>query len=156
MPSDDYTTVARGPLKLKGVAGGKVKKSKKKNKDKKLDLEKNLSTGDDSNKSPPVIKNEDDENKQSQLREGSEGTDIEKKERRTSQSQEPEEEENEETKTEAERRFLEAKRKRLKEMTESGRVRPELLKTHKQRVEELNAHLSRLSEHHDMPKIGPG
>lgn len=46
--------------------------------------------------------------------------------------------------------------KQLKEMMESGRVRPELLKTHKQRVEELNAHLSRLSEHHDMPKIGPG
>ena len=44
----------------------------------------------------------------------------------------------------------------LKELTESGRIRPELLKTHKQRVEELNAHLARLSEHHDMPKIGPG
>ena len=46
--------------------------------------------------------------------------------------------------------------KQLKELTESGRIRPELLKTHKQRVEELNAHLARLSEHHDMPKIGPG
>ena len=44
----------------------------------------------------------------------------------------------------------------LKELTESAKVRPELLKTHKQRVEELNAHLARLSEHHDMPKIGPG
>ncbi|KAH6840910.1 hypothetical protein B0I37DRAFT_357754 [Chaetomium sp. MPI-CAGE-AT-0009] len=62
----------------------------------------------------------------------------------------------EENKTETERRFAEAKRKRLKELTESGRIRPELLKTHKQRVEELNAHLARLSEHHDMPKIGPG
>ena len=29
-------------------------------------------------------------------------------------------------------------------------------KTHKQRVEELNKYLSTLSEHHDMPRIGPG
>lgn len=35
-------------------------------------------------------------------------------------------------------------------------ARPELLKTHKERVEELNTYLSKLSEHHDMPKIGPG
>lgn len=39
-------------------------------------------------------------------------------------------------------------------MAESSR--PELLKTHKERVEELNTYLSKLSEHHDMPKIGPG
>lgn len=157
MPSDDYATVARGPLKLKGVvAGGKVKKHKKK-KDK-TDLEKNLSTGDSKS---PVTSNNDDDEKQLQRRDAeSLGADIvdsqdeERTRRATSQSQEREEDD--ETKTEAERRFLEAKRKRLKEMMESGRVRPELLKTHKQRVEELNAHLSRLSEHHDMPKIGPG
>lgn len=34
--------------------------------------------------------------------------------------------------------------------------KPELLKTHKERVEGLNTYLSKLSEHHDMPKIGPG
>lgn len=44
----------------------------------------------------------------------------------------------------------------LLEMSESAGARPELLKTHKQRVEELNTYLSKLSEHHDMPKIGPG
>ncbi len=42
----------------------------------------------------------------------------------------------------------------LKELSESAR--PELLKTHKERVEQLNSYLSKLSEHHDMPKIGPG
>lgn len=57
-------------------------------------------------------------------------------------------------KTEAERRFEEARRKRLLEKAETSR--PELLKTHKERVEELNTYLSKLSEHHDMPKIGPG
>lgn len=57
-------------------------------------------------------------------------------------------------KTEAEQRFEEARRKRLLEKAETSR--PELLKTHKERVEELNTYLSKLSEHHDMPKIGPG
>ncbi|KAF2262866.1 hypothetical protein CC78DRAFT_417763, partial [Lojkania enalia] len=54
-------------------------------------------------------------------------------------------------KTEAELRYEEARRKRLDE-----RLRREGVKTHKERVEELNRYLSELSEHHDMPKIGPG
>jgi len=44
----------------------------------------------------------------------------------------------------------------LLQLAESSGSRPELLKTHKERVEELNTYLSRLSEHHDMPRIGPG
>ncbi|KAF5606810.1 DUF1754-domain protein [Fusarium subglutinans] len=44
----------------------------------------------------------------------------------------------------------------LLKLAESSSSRPELLKTHKERVEELNTYLSRLSEHHDMPRIGPG
>jgi protein FAM32A len=36
------------------------------------------------------------------------------------------------------------------------RLEREGVKTHKQRVEELNRYLSTLSEHHDMPRIGPG
>ncbi|KAL2375162.1 hypothetical protein RJ035_003756 [Blastomyces gilchristii] len=48
-------------------------------------------------------------------------------------------------KTEAERRYEEARRKRLDE-----RLKREGVKTHKERVEELNKYLSNLSEHHDM------
>ncbi|EEH09412.1 hypothetical protein HCBG_02949 [Histoplasma capsulatum G186AR] len=55
------------------------------------------------------------------------------------------------SKTEAERRYEEARRKRLDE-----RFKREGFKTHKERVEELNRYLSNLSEHHDMPRIGPG
>ncbi|KAG5298540.1 hypothetical protein I7I48_08014 [Histoplasma ohiense] len=55
------------------------------------------------------------------------------------------------SKTEAERRYEEARRKRLDE-----RLKREGFKTHKERVEELNRYLSNLSEHHDMPRIGPG
>ncbi|KIX94567.1 uncharacterized protein Z520_09613 [Fonsecaea multimorphosa CBS 102226] len=54
-------------------------------------------------------------------------------------------------KTEAERRYEEQRRRRLEE-----RLKREGVKTHKERVEELNRYLSSLSEHHDMPRIGPG
>ncbi|KAE9962739.1 hypothetical protein BLS_007905 [Venturia inaequalis] len=36
------------------------------------------------------------------------------------------------------------------------RLRKEGVKTHKESVEEFNKGLARLSEHHDMPRIGPG
>jgi protein FAM32A len=54
-------------------------------------------------------------------------------------------------KTEAEKRHEEMRRKRLDE-----KIKREGIKTHKEKVEELNKYLSGLSEHHDMPKIGPG
>jgi protein FAM32A len=54
-------------------------------------------------------------------------------------------------KTEAEKRHDEYRRKRLEE-----KLKREGVKTHKEKVEELNKYLSGLSEHHDMPKIGPG
>ncbi|KAH6625329.1 hypothetical protein C7974DRAFT_312417 [Boeremia exigua] len=54
-------------------------------------------------------------------------------------------------KTDAEKKHEEYRRKRLEE-----KMRREGVKTHKEKVEELNKYLSGLSEHHDMPKIGPG
>ncbi|KAF2220408.1 hypothetical protein BDZ85DRAFT_251752 [Elsinoe ampelina] len=54
-------------------------------------------------------------------------------------------------KTETERKHEEVRRKRLEE-----KLRKEGAKTHKEKVEELNKYLSGLSEHHDMPRIGPG
>ncbi|UPK93377.1 hypothetical protein LCI18_004312 [Fusarium solani-melongenae] len=130
MASDDYTAVGGGgALKLKG---SKVHKKKKK-RDKKTDLEKNLDTGK------------------------REGPDPEKKNKEA--DDEPRDEEDDRPgvqKTEAEKRHDEIKKKRLLQLAESSGSRPELLKTHKERVEELNTYLSRLSEHHDMPRIGPG
>ncbi|TVY34066.1 Protein FAM32A, partial [Lachnellula subtilissima] len=52
-------------------------------------------------------------------------------------------------KTPSERAYEEMRRK-------THRIAREGPKTHKQRVEELNKYLSTLSEHHDMPRIGPG
>jgi len=46
--------------------------------------------------------------------------------------------------------------KQMQRMLEDPALASEIRKTHKERVESLNTYLSKLSEHHDMPKIGPG
>lgn len=56
-----------------------------------------------------------------------------------------------ERKTDAERRFEEVQKRRLLE-----KVQKMASKTHKDRVAEFNAKLESLSEHHDIPKVGPG
>jgi protein FAM32A len=109
MPSDEYSSVARGPLKLKG-AGGVTKKKKKKDKDrnKTTDLEKNLSTGGDktaTKDTPDRPREQDDADKPRR----SASQDLE----RQDQAEKAGEEEETELKTEAERRFAEAKRKRV-------------------------------------------
>eukprot|EP00922_Rhytidocystis_sp_ex-Travisia-forbesii_P038007 GHVS01056589.1.p1 GENE.GHVS01056589.1~~GHVS01056589.1.p1 ORF type:complete len:147 (+),score=58.35 GHVS01056589.1:285-725(+) len=53
--------------------------------------------------------------------------------------------------TPAERSFRLAQQKR-----ESKRVDSRLKLTHRERMERLNAHLASLSEHFDIPKVGPG
>ncbi|KAG6287541.1 hypothetical protein E4U46_004027 [Claviceps purpurea] len=132
MPSGEYSTIGSGALKLKGA---KIQKKKKKRKPK-ADLDKDLAI---QKREADDVQNSDDQGKQ-----------------RQEQNEDPEDPDGEivePRKTEAERRYEEVKRKRL---AESSTARPELLKTHKERVEELNTYLSKLSEHHDMPKIGPG
>ncbi|KAK3308143.1 uncharacterized protein B0T15DRAFT_523638 [Chaetomium strumarium] len=82
------------------------------------------------------------------------------KKRSRSDSPEPQKDDKEEVdpyagKTKAEIAFLEHKRRKLQKDIESGK-RPDLLKTHKERIAEFNARLSRMTDHNDMPKIGPG
>lgn len=127
MPSDEYKSAGGGALRIKGA---KVKKNKSKKKEK-SDLEKNI-TKRESSKDPKA------EDKPEEVMEN-EGEAAEPFKGH---------------KTEAEQRFEEARKKKLLEKAESAKS--ELLKTHKERVEELNTYLSKLSEHHDMPKIGPG
>ncbi|BDD64285.1 hypothetical protein MPDQ_004332 [Monascus purpureus] len=151
MPDDEYS-IGGGKLKLKGskVSGGRVEKKKKKkskNKDKeqeqstKLDTE----TGEDGFRGSAVVEE----------RLGSEAVDITMTVSRKGEEAEAESaartEEGQLGKTEAERKYEEARRRRLQQ-----RLQREGIKTHKERVEELNKYLSRLTEHHDMPKIGPG
>jgi len=148
--SDEYSAVGGGgKLKLKGskVKDGRVdKKKKKKDKDKDKDREQ-----EDSLVSGSLVEERPDK----LASPGAERIDSDDRERdRSGQEEEAENGSNgvrTVNKTEAERRYEEQKRKRLNE-----RLKREGIKTHKERVEELNRYLSNLSEHHDMPKIGPG
>ncbi|KHO01420.1 uncharacterized protein MAM_00421 [Metarhizium album ARSEF 1941] len=134
MPSGDYAAVGGGgALKLKGA---KVQK-KKKRRDK-SGLERTLSAGEGASaKGDGTSANERQPDEHGQDRHSDDDAAVARK-------------------TESERKYDEVRKKRLQKMAESSSSRPELLKTHKERVEELNTYLSKLSEHHDMPKIGPG
>ncbi|KAJ3379337.1 hypothetical protein HDU84_006735 [Entophlyctis sp. JEL0112] len=65
--------------------------------------------------------------------------------------------------TEAERRFEETRKKRL-EFTvclswivkAAEKAAKTAQKSHAERVQELNKYLESLSEHHDIPRVGPG
>lgn len=54
-------------------------------------------------------------------------------------------------KTEAQLRFEERERK-----ASERRIEQLAKKTHKERVKELNEYLGKMSEHHDIPRVGPG
>ncbi|CAE7033259.1 hypothetical protein CFE70_004780 [Pyrenophora teres f. teres 0-1] len=139
MPSSDYTAVAGGALKLKGVGVDKKKKKKKAkpaadttkvSEEAPTDVAKRPTSDEDASKSHSGTpgRSLSPESAERSIREGGGRH-----------------------KTEAEKRYDEMRRKRLEE-----RMRKEGVKTHKEKVEELNKYLSALSEHHDMPKIGPG
>ncbi|EFQ29780.1 hypothetical protein CGRA01v4_03704 [Colletotrichum graminicola] len=161
MPLDEYASAVGGGLKLKGAKVGKPKKKKRREKS---DLEKNLETGDEGGTSGALVKHrdeaaggDDDDRKKKNSKKGGVSQDLEAEaEAGADEDRDDNDDGRVVRKTEAERRYEERKRKRLLELAESSSSRPELLKTHKERVEELNTYLSKLSEHHDMPKIGPG
>ena len=178
MPTDDYTIIpSTGKLKLKGVKDSKITKKKKpkpsKDDNPVKDVEDNST----------ILKKLEDEDREMER-------EVPNKQRK---SKEPENQEDggedraARVKTEAERRYEEQRRKRVRvklacifkahilatdltinlllleyhannllTLQLDDRLKREGVKTHKQRVEELNRYLSGLSEHHDMPRIGPG
>ncbi|KAJ7170060.1 DUF1754-domain-containing protein [Mycena filopes] len=126
----DYAHRPGGSLKLKGVAeGGIVKKKKKKSKHKQeSELERE--------RVKDLVREEAAASKSSLPGSGTNS---------------PAPGGSSDRKTDAEKRFEEVQRRRLAE-----RVSKLANKTHKDRVSEFNAHLESLSEHHDIPKVGPG
>lgn len=159
MPAEAYTAVpSTGKLKLKGVSDGRIDKKKKKKRPKpeadSSGPEVNTSAKDTDTvtDNSVVLKSLEDEDAQieTQRRKDS-GANSGSKDSTEEQEENNVEEMNKHLKTASELRFEEQRRKRLEE-----RLKREGVKTHKQRVEELNRYLSGLSEHHDMPKIGPG
>jgi len=159
MPSSEYTSAAGGALKLKSKTGAGVTKPKKKKKPTPKptdeasteDVQQRISTPDSSQRqiSKDQAEAETEQSKRLNLesRQDDERTLSPGLEKEIADARR----EGGGGKTEAERRYEERRRKRLDE-----KLRREGVKTHKERVEELNRYLSRLSEHHDMPRIGPG
>lgn len=135
MPSSDYTTAIGGGLKLKGSGVDKSKKKKKRPKP---------SSEDGASASKPDVAKRD-------LSAGKSPSHIPGRSLSPDTAEQSIKEAGGRRKTETEKRHDEMRRKRLEE-----RLKREGVKTHKEKVEELNKYLSGLSEHHDMPKIGPG
>lgn len=139
MPADEYSSVVRGGLKLKGSAPSGVSKKKKKDKKPKA------ADGESESKKDALRKAlEDEDSAIVKARAKGEGEGEEEGDREL-------EERGNDGKTASERAYEEMRRKRLHE-----RLQKEGVRTHKEKVEELNKYLSNLSEHHDMPRIGPG
>ena len=173
--ADPYTSHSSGKLKLKGVKDSKVSKKKHKSSfSSKVKPPSEDSPDAEAHKDNSVIlKKLEDEDAQITREshrkmgvvdgqvlnpgEGAPGSGLPdpsaygNEDGEVSGKREEVEEEKEALKTAAERRRDEQRRRRLEE-----RLKREGVKTHKERVQELNRYLSGLSEHHDMPKIGPG
>ncbi|KAH9866192.1 hypothetical protein J1614_008757 [Plenodomus biglobosus] len=146
MPTSDYATATGGALKLKGLGG--IDKKKKKKKPSKTTTETSKPAEETTAASSEVAPHASSRNGDAPKSEsGTPGRSLspETAERSFKEAG------GARKKTEAERRHDEMRRKRLEE-----KMRKEGVKTHKEKVEELNKYLSGLSEHHDMPKIGPG
>ena len=162
MPGDEYSTAISGGLKLKGVnSSSKISKHKKKKpKPEANPTEDSERSKDESSK---IADEAEDPTKESPSRLNPEEDIPSKKEDATPPPEQS-------RKTEAELRHEERRRKRvntpyfythsnpllLTDVQLDERLKREGTKTHKERVEELNRYLSNLSEHHDMPRIGPG
>ncbi len=144
MPSSEYTTAGGGALKLKGQAGIEKKRKKKKHNPHDVHTASASSASKTSSSSLQKALAEEDIHESGIDGAVDEGR-LPTAAKDTDQEVVKQTDALHSTKTEAERRYEERRRKRLDE-----RVKREGLKTHKERVEELNRYLSNLSEHHDM------
>lgn len=162
MTSDDYASIpSTGRLKIKGVADGRIDKKRKKKKkqhhqpEAESEIEapkadRASSRENDFVDRSVVLKSLEDEDAEISKTSHREAGTVDVAPLKPGAGGE-EEDVRDHILTESQKRFEEQRRKRLEE-----RLKREGVKTHKQRVEELNKYLSSLSEHHDMPKIGPG
>ncbi|KAF2740142.1 DUF1754-domain-containing protein [Polyplosphaeria fusca] len=136
MPSE-YTSIGGG-LKLKGSSIDKTQKKKKKKKSKPSDDPSTTTATTSTTTTTPAEPSSSSTPKPRSVS----PTAVESEIRASGTRR---------AKTDAEQRYEEMRRKRLDE-----KLKRDGVKTHKEKVEELNKYLSGLSEHHDMPKIGPG
>ncbi|KAI5797430.1 hypothetical protein DFH27DRAFT_612139 [Peziza echinospora] len=158
--ADDYRVPSSGgrlKLKLKGdtpaAAGGAEKKKKKKKGKRKAVDDDDAKHDNISTVTKPDSDRGSGEDREEEEGEGA-GKEVEVEiveKTKKSKDKDKEKEDRYYGKTDAERRFEERKRRRLDE-----RLQKDGVKSHKEKVEEFNKYLAGLSEHHDMPRIGPG
>ncbi|MCJ1251091.1 hypothetical protein MMC30_008322 [Trapelia coarctata] len=171
MGTEDYTASIGGSLKLKGVKDSKVTKHKGKKKHKKPKEEQNDGAPEGAKTKEQALdralaseeekEKEDDAETQEDIR-GVGKTEAEKRheERRRKRVGPSSYFSSQEAGLGA--RSMQKRRSMNTQLTNvflsqlDERLKREGIKTHKERVEELNRYLSNLSEHHDMPRIGPG
>ncbi|KAI4235535.1 MAG: hypothetical protein LQ349_003088 [Xanthoria aureola] len=149
MSPSDYTSAKTGTLRLKGVhPTAKIQKPKKKRPKPSSDpttsvpkSKKPAETPDHADPDPDADTKVDSARIEDEERDGGDGAEGVTQQQLLRVG----------GKTEAELRHEERRRRRLED-----RLKREGTKTHKEKVEEFNHYLSNLSEHHDMPRIGPG
>jgi len=167
MPADEYAPVVRGALKLKGSTPSGIKKKKKKPK-----ISDTEASSSKKSALQSALEEEDAESSKAIAKKGKgEAAEEELDEEALREL----EERGGDGKTASERAYEEMRRKRVCRILTAtlwefwritsredfieyllitfqlhDRLQKEGVKTHKQRVEELNKYLSNLSEHHDM------
>ncbi|BGO90708.1 hypothetical protein NBRC10512_000648 [Rhodotorula toruloides] len=129
MPASDYQHKPGGALKLKGSSSGGADKKKKK----KSSSSKKVRQEDEAVLSGGGGSEGSGRDEAGELSSGAAGSSTGV------------------GKTEAQRRFEEVQRKRLLEKAAKAAA-----KSHKERVAEFNEKLENMSEHYDIPKVGPG
>ncbi|KFZ13699.1 hypothetical protein V501_03588 [Pseudogymnoascus sp. VKM F-4519 (FW-2642)] len=152
MGGDDYSSAIGGGLKLKGSKPSGIKKKKSKSsKSSKSSSTAATTTSTTLTKRPTSASPPPSTTPTTDTKEAPASASA-KDEEDALWRQVEERELEQDYKTPTEKRHEEMRRKRLEDrLKREGGGR-----THKQRVEELNKYLSGLSEHHDMPRIGPG
>ncbi|KAI4251998.1 MAG: hypothetical protein LQ352_004535 [Teloschistes flavicans] len=164
MPKDDYSSAAGGGLRLKGVnPSSKISKHKKKRSKAPPEAEKVSAKPE-----PEALEKANEQSPKENGNVSLDGAEADKS------GDEIGEGAMARGKTQAELQHEERRRRRvcdssalLGDTVEDSllilhciqleeRLKREGTKTHKERVEEFNHYLSNLSEHHDMPRIGPG
>ncbi|CAA7056707.1 unnamed protein product [Microthlaspi erraticum] len=140
-----YDNVIGGKLKLKGKAldvkagGVKKKKKQKKHEEQALKItEHDLVEGESAEALGKLIEGDD--------REEEEEADRGEKAREDSLAQP-----DDDLLTPAERRYIEQKQR-----LDVQKLAKEANKSHRNRIEDFNQYLANMSEHYDIPKVGPG
>ncbi|KAL1224180.1 hypothetical protein V5N11_031317 [Cardamine amara subsp. amara] len=141
-----YDNVIGGKLKLKGkaldVKAGGVKKKKKHRKQEEQALkvtEHELIEGENAESLGKLIEGDEEE-----------GEEMDRSEK-ASEDAKLQHDDDDDHLTPAERRYIEQKRR-----LDVQKLAKDANKSHRNRIEDFNQYLANMSEHYDIPKVGPG